>query len=53
MIKVQLDATAVIRLHEVLKRHELIVSSFVATHPGSDERIRSIKQTIEARKSNR
>jgi Zn-dependent protease with chaperone function len=52
MMNVQLDATAAIRLHEVLKRHESIVSSFAATHPPSDERIGNIKQIIGSRKSN-
>lgn len=53
MIGAQFDPDAAIRFHEKLREHSEEVSPFLATHPSSDERIRNIKQIIEARKSSR
>jgi predicted Zn-dependent protease len=47
----QFDPNAAIRFHERLREHTSEVSSVIATHPSSDERIRNIRLLIESKNS--
>ena len=53
MVAARIDPNAAIEFHERLRRYPAGASSFRETHRASDERIRSIKQIIEANQSRR
>jgi predicted Zn-dependent protease len=53
LIAAQFDPKAAVQLHELLREHSSEVSSFMSTHPSSDERMRNIRRLIEANNSKR
>lgn len=53
MTAAHFDPNVVVYFHEKLRQHPAEFSSFVATHPSNDERMRRIKLLVEAPRSKR